>query len=145
MATGQRNDPYMHYNFKVEIDGVTAAGFQEVGIITTDTDPVDYREGNDVHLNVRKLTGLRKYTPIVLKRGYTQNKELWLWRKDIINGTVLRRSADIILLDELQQPVLTWRIHEAWISNWESGPMNAKTNEVFIESCELTHEGAELV
>ena len=48
---------------------------------------------------MRKLTGLRKYTNITLKRGYTQNKELWHWRKDIINGTVKRRSADIILLD----------------------------------------------
>ena len=46
---------------------------------------------------------------------------------------------------ELRQEVLRWRIREAWISKWESGPMNAKTNEVFIESCELTHEGAELV
>ena len=145
MPTGQRDDPYMHYNFLVEIDGITRAGFLEVGIITTDTDAVDYREGSDANLNVRKLTGLRKYTPIVLKRGYTQNKDLWKWRKDIINGTVKRRSADIILLDELRQPVLRWRIREAWISKWESGPMNAKTNDVFIESCELTHEGTELV
>ena len=145
MPTGERDDPYKHYNFLVEIDGVARAGFQEVGVITTDTDPVDYREGSDPHLNVRKLTGLRKFTNITLKRGYTQNKELWHWRKDIINGTVQRRSADIILLDELRQPVLRWRIREAWISKWESGPMNAKTNDVFIESCELTHEGAELV
>jgi phage tail-like protein len=143
--TGQRDDPYLHYNFMVEIDSVQRAGFMEVGIITTDTDPIDYREGADINLNVRKLTGLRKYAPIVLKRGYTQNKELWLWRKDIINGLVQRRSAEIILLDELRNPVLRWQVREAWISKWESGPFNAKTNEVTVESCELTHEGVVLV
>jgi phage tail-like protein len=143
--TGQRDDPYLHYNFMVEIDGVQRAGFMEAGLITTDTDPIDYREGTDVNLNVRKLTGLRKYTPLVLKRGYTQNKELWLWRKDIINGIVKRRSVEVILLDETRQAVLRWQFREAWISKWESGPFNAKTNEVTIESVELTHEGAILV
>lgn len=145
MATAQRDDPYQHYNFLVEIDGVQRAGFQEVGSLTTDTDAIDYREGSDVNLNVRKLTGLRKYTAITLKRGYTQNKELWQWRKDIINGIVKRRSAEIILLDETRQPVLRWQVREAWISKWESGPFNAKTNEVVIESIELTHEGVTLV
>jgi phage tail-like protein len=145
MATAQRDDPYLHYNFLVEIDGIQRAGFQEAGNLTTDTDVIDYREGSDVNLNVRKLTGLRKYTALTLKRGYTQNKELWLWRKDIINGIVKRRSAEIILLDEARQPVLRWQVREAWISKWESGPFNAKTNEVTIESLELTHEGVALV
>ena len=33
---------------------------------------MDYREGTDMQPNVRKLVGLRKYTNITLKRGYTQ-------------------------------------------------------------------------
>jgi phage tail-like protein len=145
MATAQRDDPYQHYNFLVEIDGVQRAGFMEVGNLTTDTDAIDYREGSDVNLNVRKLTGLRKYPNIVLKRGYTQNDELWRKRKDVINGIVSRFSAAIILLDEARAPVLRWEVREAWISKWESGPFNAKTNEVLIESIELTHEGVALV
>jgi phage tail-like protein len=89
--------------------------------------------------------GLRKYTNIVLKRGYTQDKSLWEWRKKTINGLVERRSADIILLNESRDEVLRWRIREAWISKWDSGPFNAKTNDVVVETVELIHEGLELV
>lgn len=108
--TGKRDDPYQQFNFLVEIDGISRAGFMECSGTTTDTDPIDYREGADVSMNVRKLAGLRKYTNIVLKRGYTQDKSLWEWRKKIINGLVERRSADIILLNENRDEVLRWRI-----------------------------------
>ena len=57
--TGKRDDPYPQYNFRVEIDGVARAGFTECSGLTTDTDAVDYREGNDVGMHVRKLPGLR--------------------------------------------------------------------------------------
>jgi phage tail-like protein len=143
--TGKRDDPYQQFNFLVEIDNVKRAGFMECSGLTTDTDLIDYREGADIALNVRKISGLRKYTNIVLKRGYTQDKELWDWRKKIINGQMERRSADIILLDEARDEALRWRIREAWISKWESGPFNAKTNDVAIETVELVHEGLEQV
>jgi phage tail-like protein len=143
--TGKRDDPYPQYNFLVDIDGVARAGFTECSGLTTDTDGIDYREGADVNLNVRKLSGLRKYTNIVLKRGYTKDRSLWDWRKKIINGQQDRRSIDIILMDEERNPVLTWRVREAWISKWESGPLNAKTNDVTMETVELMHEGLELV
>jgi phage tail-like protein len=143
--TGKRDDPYQQFNFLVEIDGVTRAGFSECSGLTTDTDSFDYREGADIALNVRKLSGLRKYTNVVLKRGYTKDKGLWEWRKKIINGQMERRSADIILLDEACNEVLRWRVREAWVSKWDSGPFNAKTNDVAIETIELIHEGLEMV
>jgi phage tail-like protein len=143
--TGKRDDPYQQFNFLVEIDGVARAGFTECSGLTTDTDAIDYREGADKALNVRKLSGLRKYTNIVLKRGYTRDKSLWDWRKKVINGFTERRSADIILLDEARNEVLRWRIRDAWISKWDSGPFNAKTNDVAIETIEMMHEGLELV
>src|SRR4051794_35310674 len=95
--TGKRDDPYQQFNFLVEIDGVARAGFTECSGLTTDTDAIDYREGADATLNVRKLAGLRKYTNIVLKRGYTQDTSLWDWRKNIINGDMDRRSASVVL------------------------------------------------
>jgi phage tail-like protein len=142
--TGKRDDPYQQFNFRIDIQGIRA-GFMECSGLTTDNDMIDYREGSDIAMNVRKLSGLRKYTNIVLKRGYTQDKGLWEWRKTNINGKVDRRSAEIVLLDEDRQEVLRWRIHEAWISKWDSGPFNAKTNDVVVETIELVHEGLELV
>ena len=76
MATGDRKDPFRGYNFRVEIDDTEVAGFSECSGLTFDVDPVEYREGTDLPLHVRKLTGLRKFANIMLKRGFTDNKQL---------------------------------------------------------------------
>lgn len=144
MAVGERNDPYGQYNFIIEIDGIQAAGFSECSGLTTDTDTMDYREGADQYLHVRKLSGLRKYTNVVLKRGYTKDDELWKWRKDIINGKVERKSGSITLLDEQRKEVLRWNFREGWITKWEGPGLNAKTSDVAIESLEIVHEGLEM-
>ena len=99
MATGQRVDPYRGFNFLVEIDGITQAGFQEVSGLDSSTDSVDYREGSDPN-HVRKLTGLNKVSAITLKRGITDSDELWKWRLTVIEGKAERRNGSIILLDE---------------------------------------------
>lgn len=143
MATG-RVDPYAQYNFIVEIDGVTRAGFTEVGGLTTEQDAIDYRDGNET-ATVRKLPGLRKYSNITLKRGFTQDKELWQWRKTTIDGLTERRSGSIVLLDEARNEVLRWNFSEGWIIKWEGPALKATANEIAIESLEIVHEGLELV
>ena len=62
MPTGVRNDPYRGYNFRIELDNTSVASFREASGLSQNTDPVDYREGTDAWLSVRKLPGLRKYS-----------------------------------------------------------------------------------
>jgi phage tail-like protein len=142
-ATAARNDPYAAFNFRVDIDGITVAGFSECSGLTTETDHIEYRDG-DEDITVRKLTGLNKYPNIVLKRGYTSATELWQWRKSVLNGQVDRRSGSITLLDEARNPALEWKFREGWPSKWEGPTLNAKNNEVAIETLEICHEGLEL-
>src|SRR5687767_1749363 len=104
MATGQRIDPVRGFNFEVQIDSTPVASFREVGGLSFTTDPVEYREGTDKPLHVRKLTGLRKFANLTLKRGYTQNHDLWNWYKNVLNGVEDRRNGAIILKDELHAP-----------------------------------------
>lgn len=143
MATGDRIDPYGQYNFLVEIDDVTRAGFTEVGGLTTEQDVIEYREGSET-ATVRKLPGLRKYTNVTLKRGFTQDQELWQWRKTTIDGATERRSGSIVLLDEGRDEVLRWNFTEGWICKWEGPALNSTTNEAAIESLEICHEGLEI-
>jgi phage tail-like protein len=144
MATGDRVDPYAQYNFLVEIDGTTSAGFTEAGGLDTEQDIIEYREGADTATK-RKLPGLRKYSNITLKRGFTADKQLWFWRKTTIDGATERRSGAIILLDEGRNEVLRWNFVAGWISKWQGPGLNAGTNEAAIESLEIAHEGLELV
>ncbi|MFN2109115.1 MAG: phage tail protein [Anaerolineae bacterium] len=143
MATGDRLDPYAQYNFLIEIDGVARAGFTECGGLSTEQDIIKYREGSET-ATVRKLPGLRTYANITLKRGFTQDKELWQWRKTTIDGVTERRSGSIVLLDESRQEVLRWNFVAGWVSKWEGPALNSTTNEAAIESLEICHEGLEL-
>ncbi len=65
MATGDRVDPYLGFNFLVEIDGITRAGFRECSGLDSTQDPVEYREGDDA-ITPHKQPGLNKYSNISL-------------------------------------------------------------------------------
>jgi phage tail-like protein len=144
MATDERDDPYRAFNFQLVIDGVPKGGFSEASGLTADGDPVDYREGTDRQANVRKLVGLRKYSNITLKRGYTQDKALWRWYVNIMNGIPDRRNVTIVLMNEQRQPVLRWHAENAWVNKVEGPSFKASGNEVAMESVDLVHEGLTL-
>lgn len=141
MPTDIRNDPFRSFNFRVEIDGLTAAAFSEVSGLTAEGDSVDYREGTDSINSVRKLTGLRKYTSLIFKRGYVQDNSLWKWYEQIANGENVRRNGSIILMNEAHKDVMRWNFENAWLNKIEGPGLNASGNEVAIESLELIHEG----
>jgi phage tail-like protein len=144
MAT-TRVDPYRGFNFRVELDNTAVASFRECSGLTMTTDAVDYREGTDIPLSVRKLTAIRKFVNIVLKVGITQNKDLWNWYKNILNGVPDRRNGAIVLQDEEHSDVLRWQFENGWICKWEGPSMNATSNDVAIESIEICHERLELI
>jgi phage tail-like protein len=139
MATGQRVDPYRGFNFLVEIDGITQAGFQEVGGLDSSTDPIDYREGSDPN-HSRKLPGLNKFTAITLKRGITDSDELWKWRATVVAGAAERKNGSIILRDDKGTEKIRWNFISGWPSKWTGPALNSTGNAVAIESLEITHE-----
>ncbi len=138
-----RNDPYAQFNFLVVVDDLTVAGFTEISGLNAESDIIEYREGNDL-ARMRKLPGLFKFGNITCKRGYTQSRDLWEWRKTTLDGATLRRNGAIILQDEAHAPVLRWEFFEAWISKYEGPALNASTNEAAIESVEITVESVRL-
>jgi phage tail-like protein len=141
-AASSRNDPFLSFNFIVDIQGMKA-GFAEVGGLATETDIVEYREGNE-DITMRKLPGKRKYTNLSFKRGFTNNHDLWQWRKKVMDGKTQRLPGTITLLDEARKPALVWKFYEAWPSKWAGPAFNAKNNEVAIEEMDLAVEGLEL-
>jgi phage tail-like protein len=42
-----RVDPYKNYNFRIEIDGITVAGFSECTGLSSEVEIIEYREGGD--------------------------------------------------------------------------------------------------
>jgi phage tail-like protein len=142
MAPPQRDDPYKAFNFVVEIDGIARAGFSEARGLESETSVIEYRVGGESN-TVRKLPGLTRYANIVLRRGVTQDADLWNWRKTVEDGRVERRNGSIILLDDDRAEVLRWNFLNGWISKWQGPDLNASGNEVAIETIEIAHEGLE--
>ena len=142
-TTGSRNDPYSAFNFLVEIDGVTVAGFSECSGLNNETDVTDYRNGNE-DITVRKLPGLKKFTNISLKRGFTDSKELWDWRKKVMDGKTERKSGSIVLLNEARAEALRWNFREGWPNKLEGPSLNAKSSDTAIETLEIAVEDIQL-
>lgn len=139
---GRRVDPYSSFNFRVEIDGIDRGGFQEVSGLDTSQEATDYREGTDP-LHSRKLPGLNTYSNISLKRGITDDAQLWEWRKKAMDGKVERKTMSIVLMDDAGEEKLRWNLVAAWPSKWEGPAFSAAGNDVGIETLELAHEGVE--
>lgn len=140
---GDRKDPYRSYNFIVEIEGITRAGFRECSGLDTSQDPIEYREGNEKALTARKLPGLVKYSNISLKWGTCDDADLWAWRKKVMDGKIERRNGSIVLLDDTGAEKSRWNFREGWPTKWTGPSFNATGNEVSVETLEIAHEGLE--
>ena len=145
-AAAGRRDPYRNFRFRVEIDGLVAAGFSEVSIGESVTDVIDYREGNEP-THVRKLPGLHKFGNVTLKRGMTASMDIYNWHKQIMDGDIgaARRNVAVTVLDQSGADAARFIIQDAWPVKYQPGDLNAKGNEVLIETLELANEGIERV
>ena len=140
----QRDNPYLNFNFTVDIGVGDELGFSEVEGLSGEIEVIEYREGADRVNTARKLPGLAKYPNVMLKRGITGRTDLFEWWKSVRDGQVQRRNVTITLLDEQRQPVLRWLLRNAWPVKIEGPALNATGNEVAIETLELAHEGLEI-
>ncbi len=136
-----RNDPYRGYRFRVEIDGITQAGFTDATIPDSSTDATDYREGTDPP-HPRKLSGQNKYGTLSLKWGLTDSMELYNWRKAVVakGAAGNRKNLSLVLIDEEGADKSRWNVMEAWPSKYDATDFSAKGNEVVVESLDLAFE-----
>jgi phage tail-like protein len=139
-----RHDPLRNFRFRLEIGGISEAHFSEVTGFDITSDVIDYREGDDP-THVRKLPGLTKYGTVTLKRGVTDSMDLYNWYKDIVAGKIRRATVAIVVIDEAGADKARFQITEAWPSKYDPMDLNAKGNDVSIETLELVNEGVERV
>ena len=104
---------------------------------------IEYRNGNEDALP-RRLPGLHKCANIVLRRGLTQDRELWSWRLAVLEGRTERRNGVIVVLDQARRPVLRLSFREAWPCRWSLSGMDALAKETIIEEVEVVVEDLRL-
>ena len=135
--------------------------FSEVSGLNAEMDTEEYREGGH-NTGPHKFVKWGRYPNLVFKRGVTLNTDIWDWyyatlyrSKDPVrkNGVVVLTDRGLGLtalaggpsplalpgLDRL--PVGVWFFRNALPEKLQGPQLNAKSNEIAIESLELVHEG----
>ena len=133
--------PLPKFHFQVDWGG-TKIGFTEVTGLDISTDVIEYREGSSLEYSKVKMPGLIKFSNLTFKRGtFKSDNEFFEWFNTIQLNTVERRNVTISLLNENHEPVVAWKVKNAWPVKVQSTDLKADGNEVAIETMELAHEG----
>ena len=159
MATARKN-PYAAFNFTVTHDKVTIGAFMEVSGLDSENAIIEYREGADQQGAtagnfVRKQPGLERYPNVTLRRGITGDLNVWTnLRKPIRDAadgpefaTQINQSSPSLMInlqDEKHATVQTWTLLNVWVSKLSGPSLNAKGNEVALESVEMVCERIDL-
>lgn len=139
-----RIDPYGGYNFAVELDGLTRAGFRSCSGLEVSQEAGPYREGTDRNLGMRKVPGLVTYGDITLSRGISNDNKLWEWRQQVATGNLTRHDISIVLLDDSGNAKIRWNLFACWPTKWTGSELNATADEFAIETLVLACERIEV-
>lgn len=135
-------DPYAAYRFRLEVGGLTVAGFSECSGLPAESGAIGYREGDENPI-VPRLPGMKHSATVTLKRGFTESTELLEWL-NTVDGQSEPRSGSIVLRNEAGEEIMRWNFHEGSPSKWGGPRRKATDNEVAIETLEITVEGLAL-
>jgi phage tail-like protein len=133
--------PIPKFHFRVEWGG-TRIGFTEVTGLEVSTDVIEYRDGASPDYSKIKMPGMQKFGNITLKRGtFAHDNEYYNWWNTHALNTIERRDITISLLNESHEPVVVWKVKNAWPVKVQSTDLKGDGNEVAIETIEVAHEG----
>lgn len=136
--------PLPAFHFQVDWGG-TNLGFAEVAGLSMETQVIEYRDGLSPIYSPQKMPGIPKFGNITLKRGIVpKDNEFFDWLNTTQLNKVTRRDLTVSLLNEKHEPVMSWKVTNAFPVKVEGPGLKSTGNEVAIESIELAHEGVKI-
>lgn len=134
--------PPVSFYFRVEfgISGNTNdARFQSISGLTVEYDMETFKEGGENRFE-HKLPVRTKYNDLVLKRGYLTDSAVVDWCFRAFRDREFEPTdVTVKLLNEEGQPLKAWKIVRAWPKKWSISDFNSTSNEVAIETLELSY------
>lgn len=113
--------------------------FQSVSGLTVDLETEEFKEGGENRFKY-KLPVRAKYPNLVLKRGLVPNSKLIDWCNEALEGFDFKPTDVVIkLLNQENEPLLTWNVVNAWPVKWTVGDFNAEESQIVIETIELSY------
>lgn len=149
-----RGDPEVTYAFRVEIDGIAWARFQEVRGLEWKAETVSFYEGGNPAYKVN-LVGPGSFSPLTLKKGFfAVCSPFYEWMREIMNGAPrpggdgkgdTRRTMSIVIFDRKGQEIGRYNIYGAFMSKYVGPGFNANESAVAFEEIEITYDYFEYV
>jgi phage tail-like protein len=133
------------FHFKVEVPSLLPPNdndvrFTEVGGLSVEMVTEEVVEGGENRF-IQKFPTRAKYPELVLKRGVLVNSSLTEWVRECIEDFIIHpKEIFIMLLNAEHQPLLTWRVANAYPTKWAVSDLNATANTVVVESITLFYQ-----
>ena len=162
-STDQPHDHIGQFNFKVEIEGVTAGRFKGVDGLDSKTEVIEYQDGDDLILKKRpgsvefkNFTLTEGIVPITSPRdgdGETAKDYFSQWHQGILDGDITLKKGYVNLYNEAGAEVLRYTLYGAWPSKVRSVSLDGKGNdiltgtggdEIAIEEVTLVYQKADV-
>jgi phage tail-like protein len=136
-----RPEAHPAFRFVVQIDGISEAVFTECTLPSLEVEVEEHKEGG-FNTGTHLLPGRVTKGTVVLKRGLASSSALLAWYTAVMEGQIgsARRQVSVILYDSQGEPVLRWDFGGAYPHKWSGPTLNAGSNEIAIESLELSFE-----
>jgi phage tail-like protein len=130
------------FNFKGLKNEPVDARFQSVSGLDVRLDTEEIKEGGENRF-IHIVPTRRRYADLILKRGLISPSVSgvltdWCF-KAFEEMIVVPIDIDVSLLNEKEEPLMTWQIQHARPKSWKIGELNAERSEVLIETIELSY------
>ena len=128
--------------FALEIDSLTLGWFTGCSGMSLEYDVTTFKESNGKKVIERKRPGKPKYSEVVLKRGFTTNKVIHDWFKEVVDATKATpyKTASIVIYDRLQTECGRFSLEACWPSKMSVSDLSAGSDDVMIEELTIQHE-----
>ena len=147
-ASGRESDPLVGFQFAIEVGGMVTGYFTECGGIGSENEIAETKTVTDTGQEVvLKVPGRLKFGDVTLKRGITDNLQIWEWRQLVDEGKMkdARKNCSIIMFDRNYTPAARWDFVNAWPSKVSGPDVKSDSNDFGVEEMVLVHEGMKRV
>lgn len=144
MGTGSRTDPLPVSSFYLDISGQITGTFRECSGLGSESEVMEHKAAaKNGQVRCYKIPGNLKYENIVLKRGVTDDMQIWDWRKKVEDGKVddARMTGTVTMYDQTNKALAEWTFENAWPVKVSGPTLNAGGNDIAVEELHIAHEG----
>ena len=141
-TTKTQGDFNLSNRFSFEIDGVIVAGVHTIDGLESESDVVDYKDGEDGVSHTRP--GNHKPGKMTVSKDWSNTSEWYKWRKAVLDGKVDRRSISVIFHNDAGEEAGRMNFYSTWPSKWVGPSLNARSSGHASEKLEISWETMEL-